>query len=492
MSMGIRWRLTLWITGSLVATLVAIFFIQSFALRQTLMADLDDDLSRNVDQVSALLLIRGLSEPGPVQDVVDRYSVGGLASGFVVLVRDPKGDLIASTEGVDADAFALSGAEIDSVLGGDVLSRNVDISGGEEVRVRTTGITLGEGVLGIVQVGESTDLISRTLDRLRALFIGLGAAAVVAALAIAYWLSRRALRPIENVAAVAARIEASDLTERIGARREPAEVQKLSDTFDAMLARLDRAFQQQQNFVLDVAHELRTPLTALRGNIDVLLMSAALEPETRSQLERMSAEAARLIRLSTNLLYLALADAGHELDRRPVDLDVVCLEVYRLMRDLRPEVKLSLGNEDQVTVTGDRDLLKQLILNLVENGLKYTPAGGRVTLSLYGEPSRARIVVEDTGRGLSPEELLHIFERFYRAENDAGRRRSGGAGIGLALVNWIVRAHGGEIVVDSELGKGSRFIVFLPMAPLESAPAETESEARPSPAGDLSRPLPEA
>ena len=493
MSLGIRWRLTLWITASLVATLVAIFFVLNFALRQTLTSDLDDDLSRGVDQISALLLIRGsLDDQEAAQEIVDRYSVGGLAAGFLVLVRDSEGRVVASSVGVQPDEFSLEAGDIDRVLAGGAFSRNLDIRGDEEVRVRTASVTAGDEVIGIVQVGESTDLITRSLNRLRALFIVVGSGAVIVALAVAYWLSFRALRPVENVAALAARIEASDLSRRIRARRQPAEVQRLSDTFDGMLERLDRAFQQQRNFVLDVAHELRTPLTALRGNIDVLLMSGALEPETRSQLERMSAEAARLIRLTTNLLYLALADAGHELDRRPVELDVVCLEVYRLMRDLRPEVKLSLGNEDQVTVTGDRDLLKQLILNLVENGLKYTPAGGRVTLSLYGEPSRARIVVEDTGRGLSPEELLHIFERFYRAENDAGRRRSGGAGIGLALVDWIVRAHGGEIVVDSELGKGSRFIVFLPMAPLESAPAETESEARPSPAGDLSRPLPEA
>lgn len=488
MSLSIRWRLTLWIMGTLVAALVAIFLILSFALRQTLTSDLDDDLSRAVDQISALLLIRGsLDDAEAAQEVVDRYSVGGLASGFVVLVRDSDGGLVASTSGVDADEFALDQSDVDRVLAGDVLSRNLDISGGEEVRVRTVGITLGDDVLGVVQVGESTDLITRTLDRLRTLFVTVGAGAVIGVLVIASWLSRRALRPIENVADVAARIEASDLTKRIRARHQPTEVQQFSDTFDAMLERLDRAFQQQRNFVLDVAHELRTPLTALRGNIDVLLMSGELEPDVRLQLERMLAETSRLIRLTTNLLYLALADAGHELDRRPVELDVLCLEVYSLMRDLRPEVKLRLGNEDQVAVVGDRDLLKQMILNLVENGLKYTPSGGQVTLSLYRDQSRARIVVGDTGQGLSPKELPHIFDRFYRG-GDGGTRGSGGAGIGLALVDWIVRAHGGEIAVDSEPGKGSRFTVHLPMAGAEDVPATTAPEPRPSPAANAGSP----
>ena len=303
MSLGIRWRLTLWITGSLVATLVAIFFVLNFALRQTLTSDLDDDLSRGVDQISALLLIRGsLDDQEAAQEIVDRYSVGGLAAGFLVLVRDSEGRVVASSAGVQPDEFSLEAGDIDRVLAGGAFSRNLDIRGDEEVRVRTASVKAGDEVIGIVQVGESTDLITRSLNRLRALFIVVGSGAVIVALAVAYWLSFRALRPVENVAALAARIEASDLSRRIRARRQPAEVQRLSDTFDGMLERLDRAFQQQRNFVLDVAHELRTPLTALRGNIDVLLMSGALEPESRSQLEPMSAEAARLIRLTTNLL----------------------------------------------------------------------------------------------------------------------------------------------------------------------------------------------
>ncbi len=481
MSLSVRWRLTLWIGLALVATLAAIFFILSFALRESLTSDLDDDLSRDADHISVLLLVRGsLDDRAAIQEIVDRYSVGGLELGFIVLVRDPQGAVVAATAGVHPGDFALDSERLERLLGGEVLSGNVHISGGEEVRVRTASISVGGSPLGIVQVGESTEFVGHTLDRVRTLFITVGAVSVITTFAVAYWLSRRALRPVEDVAAVAARIEASDLTERINARGQPQEVQRLSDTFDSMLARLDRAFQQQRNFVLDVAHELRTPLTALRGNIDVILMRDDLDAETRQQMERMSAETARLIRLTSNLLYLAMADTGHELDRRPVELDVLCLDVYRLMRDLRPEVNVRLGNEDQVTVIGDRDLLKQMLLNLVENGVKYTPAGGQVTLSLYRDEDRARIVVEDTGRGLSPEELPRIFQRFYRGGN-SGRRGSGGAGIGLAIVDWIVRAHGGEIMVESEVGKGSRFSVYLPMEGVSSAsPSGEPREGQPA------------
>jgi signal transduction histidine kinase len=266
---------------------------------------------------------------------------------------------------------------------------------------------------------------------------------------------------LQKVVTVAAEIEASDLRRRISARGEPTEVQQLADTFDAMLERLDHAFQEQRNFVMDVSHELRTPLTVLKGNIDVMLMDKHLDRESREQYERMSGEVARLIRLTSNLLYMASADAGREPERRPVELDVVCLEVLRQTRDLRRDVRVSLGNEDQVTVLGDRDQLKQMVLNLVENAIKYTPTGGEVTLSLSNNDSHAEMRVKDTGPGIPPEVMPYIFQRLYRGNQ---RGLLGGTGLGLAIADRIARAHGGSIKVQSEVGKGSVFAVSLPIA----------------------------
>jgi signal transduction histidine kinase len=242
-----------------------------------------------------------------------------------------------------------------------------------------------------------------------------------------------------------------------------------------MLARLDKAFEEQKIFLLDISHELRTPLTALRGNIDVMLMDDSLAPEVREHLERISSEVARLIRLTANLLYVASADVGREPERRPVELDVLCLEVYRQARDLRDDVKLTLGGEDQVIVMGDRDLLKQMVLNLVDNGLKYARSGGHVSLKLARDGNTARIVVADDGPGIAPEALPHIFERFYRGED---RRRKGGTGLGLAIADWVARSHGGRIDVESELGHGSKFTVALPIAQEEPAEGGGKEPAR--------------
>jgi signal transduction histidine kinase len=228
-----------------------------------------------------------------------------------------------------------------------------------------------------------------------------------------------------------------------------------------MLARLERAFQDQRNFLLDVSHDLRTPLAALRGNIDVLLMRGDLDEDTRAQLEHMSAETGRLIRLTTNLLYMASADSGRQAERRPVELDVVCLEVYRQVKDLRTDVGVRLGQEDQLTVIGDRDLLKQMVLNLAENAVKYSPREGKVTLSLYRSNGSARITIEDNGPGIPADQLPHIFERFYRGNN---RGKTGGSGLGLAIASWVAQAHGGNIDVESEPGRGSTFSVVLPLS----------------------------
>jgi signal transduction histidine kinase len=168
------------------------------------------------------------------------------------------------------------------------------------------------------------------------------------------------------------------------------------------------------------------------------------------------------------LLFSAHADAGRELDRHPVELDVLVLEVCRQARTLRPEVKVKIAEEDQVSVTGDYDLLKQVVLNLLDNALKYSPEGSTVRVSVTGSDGEARVVVADEGSGIPADQLPHIFERMYRAEN--GRRRTTGAGLGLSISDWIARAHGGRITVESEAGKGSVFTLVLPRTP-DGAPA---------------------
>lgn len=462
MSLSLRWRLAIWIVLAFLIVMAAIAATTLLTLQRIVNSDIDQGLSRDAERVLAQVTLAGsLEDQQALGQIVQENSVtGGEESAFITVIRDVRGNVVASTPGLAAEEMALSPEEMSRVSNGDDISRSVTLPSGQEFRVRSKRLAVGDEVLGVVQVGEATEDSSLLLDRLQWVLIAEAIGGSVIALGVAYWLSRGALKPLRQVVDVAAEIEASDLSGRIGASGQPAEVQRLADTFDAMLERLDRAFQEQRNFVLDVSHELRTPLTALRGNIDVLLMDDSLEPETRTQLESMSAETARLIRLTNNLLYLASADAGRQPERRSVELDTLCLEVYRQTKDLRPEVKLRLGKEDQVRVLGDRDLLKQMLLNIMENAVKYSRPGDQVTLSLSMSDGQARIMVEDTGPGIPSELLPHIFDRFYRGSN---RSKLGGSGLGLAIAKWVATAHGGRIEVESEVGRGSTFRAILPM-----------------------------
>ena len=237
--------------------------------------------------------------------------------------------------------------------------------------------------------------------------------------------------------------------------------------------RLEAALESQRRFVADASHELRTPLTTVRGNASLLRRFDALSPEDRQDaVAQIGAEAERMSRLVNDLLMLARADAGQLLERKPVALAPLIDDVAHQARVLAGG-KLSvsvlrLGNVD-AEVRGDADALRQLLLILVDNAIKYTPAGGSVTLGLRVEQTganqqTARITVIDTGAGIPREDLPHIFERFYRADR---ARRAGGTGLGLAIGKWIAEAHGGTISVESSPGAGST-----------ASPRTTEGAAR--------------
>ena len=228
------------------------------------------------------------------------------------------------------------------------------------------------------------------------------------------------------------------------------------------LTRVRQLENTRKDFVADVSHELRTPLTTVQGNLDLLRRGAAEDPDTRTTtLRAIADETARMRRLVNDLLLLAQADAGLKLYRQPVELDTLLLEVYRQAQVMAQGVTVRLGAEDQALVLGDADRLRQLLLNLVDNALKHVVSGsGEVTLTLRRAGGWVQVGVEDNGTGISPEDLPHIFERFYRA--DLSRSRPGGSGLGLAIAKWVAEAHGGRIEVESQAGRGSTFTLWLP------------------------------
>src|SRR6266567_954022 len=277
-------------------------------------------------------------------------------------------------------------------------------------------------------------------------------------------IAGRALRPIATMIRTARTITLShDLSSRIEATPHRDELGRLANTFNEMLASLEAAYRTQQRFVSDASHELRTPLTVIQGNLELLRRHRSMpEAERDEALTEVERESTRLARLVADMLVLARADAGVSLKRCPVDLDAVVLEAYKEARHLAQGQALSLDPFEPARVEGDEDRLKQLLLILLDNALKYTAATGHVTLGLHRRETEVEIVVRDTGVGIAPEDVPLVFERFYRAD-PARSRDPGGTGLGLPIARWIVEQHEGEILLDSQLGQGTTVTVRLPL-----------------------------
>jgi len=338
-------------------------------------------------------------------------------------------------------------------------------AGNTQLRVLTVPLVASERLVGTLQVAINLDLvinIQRTL--LTVLLVGTLLTISVAGLGA--WLgTRQALNPLGNATQVALQItHADDLSRRIPYQGPPSdEIGQLINAFNLTISRLERLFNTQRRFLADVGHELRTPLTVVKGNVG-LIRKIGADEESLASIEN---EVDRLTRLVGDLLLLAQAESGKiPMAHQVVELDTLLLEALNQMRVLaRDRLALRLGSIDQVLVCGDSDRLKQVLVNLIGNAINYTPAGGEVVVGLGKVMDQAQLTVSDTGPGIPAEDLPHIFERFYRAEKARTRQRNGkGFGLGLSIAYWIVRNHGGRIEVDSRLGKGTTFCVWLPLA----------------------------
>jgi signal transduction histidine kinase len=303
-----------------------------------------------------------------------------------------------------------------------------------------------------------------------------GVLGVLAAAFVGAFLARKALQPIAGITQTASAIaHGGDLQRRITQPGPPDEVGRLTETFNVMLDRLEGMFKSQQRFVADISHELRTPLTTIRGNVDLLQRIGGAD---QASLDAIRSEADRMIRLVGDLLLLAQADAGLPIRREPVALDRLASEVVRQVQVISSGVQVSLQMEStDLCIDGDPDRLRQLMLNLIDNAIKYTPVGSTVKVCVSHENGSARVEVLDNGPGIPAEHLLPgpngvplIFERFYRVEKSRVRtsalspngRSGSGTGLGLSIAYWIAQAHGGRIEVKSEAGQGTTFTVWLP------------------------------
>lgn len=490
--MSIRLRLTLIYSTLLAVVLTAFSLLLYTGIAYRLNSDLNEELDTRRDQVDTTVQDAVRRDPIlfvrtgriNIQNSIDIFSSPGIV---VQIVRSSDGGVIDSSDNLGEQTLPHDNDTLAAARNGEASFTTFVVPPRSRFRMLTAPITIAGHIVGIIQVAGSLQPIEETLNLLAiASVIGTTTAVVFAAL-IGFFLAGRALKPIDDLTRAARAIALTrDLEQRVRESHKADEVDRLAITINEMLQRLENLFRTQQRFLADVSHELRTPLTIIRGNLSLLYKTGA--PGDREVIRTIDDEAERMSRLITDLLLLAQSDAGAAtIKREPVEVDTLMLDVFRRARIMAAQrdghLKIVMGNEDQAIVQGDSDRLKQLMLNLVENAIKYTPSG-EIRLSLHKREGQVGLSVSDTGLGIAKEDLEHIFERFYRVDK-ARTREKGGTGLGLSIVDWIVKAHGGYVEVQSEVGKGSTFTVWLPMSNSISA------GAAPNPALSPKRAIPE-
>jgi two-component system, OmpR family, heavy metal sensor histidine kinase CusS len=449
---SVRARLTLWYTAAFAAAAVVLGVAIWFAVQQSLYRAIDDGLRERVEGIDRFM------EDHKSRLLLDEVKDEFRAHGDFFQVIDADGQPVHR-------GAALEDADL-APLGADEAGRFANATvRGEPLRVLSRLIAIDERTYMI----QAAAPLSNLEDGLRAAAWHLVPAipfALIVAAAGGYWLSRRALAPVDRITQTARLITADSLSRRLEVTPTGDELERLSQTLNEMIARLENAFHRITRFTADASHELRTPLAVMRTTAEVALRAPQASGERHEALEQIVAEIERMSHLVENLLLIAKADSGAaELKKRRVDIveaiREACSEASVLARvkGLRFETELP---ETALWVDGDRDALRRLFLILLDNAVKYTPAGGSLAVVVSTQGGRVLGTVRDSGCGIAAEDLPHVFARFYRADR-ARSRADGGVGLGLAIGRWIAEVHGGRLSVESKPQHGSSFHVELPV-----------------------------
>jgi signal transduction histidine kinase len=460
---GIRWQLTLWYATSVLVILALAAGIFALSFKGILDVQVDTQLHAQAQQIAEdTSIVDGQLHFAMDPEIVSPWTRVLDRNGKVVYTSPPLRGVLLKPDSV---LTPLAGGDWKDTVRLETL--HLVRFYARPLRLHTTpgGPGAAGTIVGVVQVGQPLDLITATAGLSALVLALLLPVLLLVCLGGSFWLSGLALAPVRRLTRLANAVQDSgDLRQRVPLPRAHDEMHALAETLNAMLARLDMAFALQRRFIADASHDLRSPVAALLSLAENARDGVG-DRSSAQALQDIAEQAQRLGHLVTNLLQLTRADEGRlQSEWEPIRLDLLVRDAAVSLLPLANDRQIDLrpGELDAVQIEGDVAQLLLVVLNLVDNALTYTLAGGRVTLSVRRvADQRAVLTVEDTGIGIDPDDLPYIFDRFYRAD-PARRRATGGSGLGLAIVRALVNNHHGSISAGSVPGKGATFIVTLP------------------------------
>jgi heavy metal sensor kinase len=472
---SLRFRLSAWYFLSLLAVLAALAAGSWFAMHLSLENAVDEVLADRFSSFAESLQHEA-AEREDLAATLARYSTGA-SRPRLFRVLDQSGKTLFQSEALAEVLGAAQFTPPRTDRHNQIAFRNAVRAGQPVVRLASRAVTLPQGAV-VLEVAEPMDLYNHALRKYGTLMLLWIAALIVPATMIGFWMSGRALAPIGRIIRTARAIDASNLSARLDLPPTDDELRRLSETLNGMLARIEDSVNRIRQFTADASHELRAPLTLIHTAAEYSLRRPRTREELEDAMRRILREATRTSQLVTHLLALARADAGAESHACvPVDLTALADSLRERAGMLAAPKSIELAFEgpgQRCWVNGDDTQLTGLLMIVLDNAIKYTPEGGRVTVSMSPGAEKCTIAVRDTGPGIAAEDLPRVFDRFWRA--DAVRsRENGGAGLGLSIARAIAERHGGSIDAESTLGAGSTFTITLPCVP---GPSRLERQSR--------------
>ncbi len=461
--MGLRntlaFRLTLWYAGIFTVSSCVAFLLFYTLITSVLQDRTDQELLSQARRFAAILSSEGVEEVA--KSAVIEAQAAGVRKVFFRLLY-PDGVAFSSSNISYWQDIGIHREAIRRLLGGaeDHVMETVAIPDRKD-EVRVLYVMLGPGI--IMQIGQTMESYSGFLQAFRGIFMGTMAFLIVLATGIGWFMARQAVSGVEAVTRTAKKISGSSLEERVPVKTRGDEIDQLAVTFNQMLDRIQTLLKEMKEMSDNIAHDLKSPITRIRGAAEVTLTTGRSVDEFEGMAASTIEECDRLLDMINTMLLISRTEAG--VDRPPmreIDVSGVVREACELFEPGAEDkgIILSCRAQDNIGMNGDIRMLQRMLSNLLDNAIKYTPSGGRVDVDLSeSSAGRAAISVKDTGMGISPEDLPHIFERFYRSDQS---RTKSGMGLGLSLARAIARAHNGDITVISSPGQGSTFTVTIP------------------------------